>query len=263
MVSAGYGSVIERGVVWELGRVKATVRFMLLMPWGRVGSNLLVAILRQLVPMKLDNERFNQLKTDVQQKAWLNEFYEIGAEPASRPYIGSKQNVLAIRDFDAMRKRLADNSIRVVRLRRDNIVKTAISQMRAEQYAEMMERETGRRPWAIRPGDETLGPTAIDPDILVRRIELIERMQERLMTGFSSDEVLDLEYEAINNRLRRAVRQLCRFLDVPFDRPFRVPHIKATPDDLETAVTNFGAIKARLAGTRHAAQLLGGSTQAK
>jgi hypothetical protein len=233
-----------------------TVRFMLLMPWGRVGSNLLAAILRQLAPMKLESERFNQLKTDSEQKAWFEEFYELGAQQASAPYIGSKQNVLAVRDFEAMWRRLTEHSIRVVRLRRDNVVKTAISQMRAERYAEKMARETGKRIWAVKAGADRLAPTDIDPDVLARRIAVIEKLQQRLMTTFASNKVLDLEYESINTGLERTIFELCSFLDIPAGAPYRVPHIKATPNDLRAAIANFEAIEARLAGTPYAAQLV-------
>lgn len=229
-----------------------TIRFMLLMPWGRVGSNLLLAVLRQSAPMKLDSERFNQLRTEQEQRTWFEEFYEIAAARPSFRFIGSKQNVLAIRDFGAMRDLIDVHALRLVRLRRDNIVKAAVSQMRAEQYAEQTGRETGIRQWGVKKGERTLGARELDPDILMRRIELIEKMQDRMMTAaFGSAMVLDIEYEHINAALSETVDRLRRFLDVPA-KPFRIPFAKATPDDLRCAITNFAAVEARLAGTRFA-----------
>ena len=238
------------------------MRFMLLMPWGRVGSNLLMAILRQSAPMKLQSEQLIQLKTDADQEKWFAEFYEIGADQPSALFIGSKQNLLSIRDFEAMRARITDYGIRLVRLRRDNLVKTAISQMRAEQYADKMERETGKRVWALKAGAERLGPTEIDPDVLVRRIGLIERTQSQLMDGFEAGKVLDLEYEEINRSVENVAGRLRSFLDVPGNPKYRIPHAKATPDDVHTSIANLGAVEARLAGTRYASMLYEGENRA-
>jgi hypothetical protein len=78
-------------------------------------------ILRQSVPMKLNNERFNALRKAEEQEAWLEEFYEIGSGSPSRPYIGSKQNILATRDIAALSRFLAGRPFKVVRLRCDNL----------------------------------------------------------------------------------------------------------------------------------------------
>jgi LPS sulfotransferase NodH len=208
--------------------------------------------------MKLDSEQFNRLETDAEQACWLAEFYELGTELPSARLIGSKQNVLAIRDFEATRKRLMEHSIRLVRLRRDNVVKTAISQMRAEQYADKTERETGKRLWAVKSGSERLGPTELDPEILFRRIELIENLQSRLMSGFASSEVLDLEYEEINRCLDETATKLCSFLNIKSKPQYRVPHSKATPDDVWTSIANLSAVESKLAPTRYANMLFDG-----
>ena len=234
------------------------VRFMLLMPWGRVGSNLLMAILRQSAPMKLDNEQFNRLGTDAEQESWLTEFYELNAKIPSAEIIGSKQNVLAIRDFERMRARLINYGIRLVRLRRDNVVKTAVSQMRAEQYADKTERETGKRHWAVKRGAKRLEATEIDPDVLLRRIELIETLQQRLMTGFADHEALDLEYEEINCSFDETADRLCSFLGIPRKKNYRIPHAKATPNDVRSSIRNLEAVEAKLVGTRYAGMLFDG-----
>ena len=236
------------------GGAAPCVRFMLLMPWGRVGSNALFAILKQSAAMKLNNENLNQLRTADEQSAWFMEFYEIGSPSTSFAYIGSKQNLLAIRDFGALSQLLRENAVRIVRLRRDNIVKCAVSQMRAEQYADETGRTTGVRRWAVRPGKERLGATRLDPDILVKRIGLVQSLQGRLMAAFSGDRVLDIEYEDINRTLGRVVEDLRDFLDMT-QSGFRVPFLKATPDALPEAIENFAEIRERLSGTPWEAQL--------
>jgi LPS sulfotransferase NodH len=229
-------------------------RFILLMPWGRVGSNLLMDILRQSAPMKLNNERFNTLRTAEEQEGWLGEFYEIGAASPSRPFIGSKQNMFATRDIAALMQFLCVHPFKVVRLRRENLVKAAISQIRAEQYAKKAVRETGKASWAIRKGTEGLGPSHIDPDLFIKRVGLMQTMHLRLMSDFKHDAVLDIEYEEINSSLPEVVERLRDHLGVP-QRPYKVSFEKATPDDLSIAVENLSALRARLTDTPFADQL--------
>jgi hypothetical protein len=230
------------------------IRFILLMPWGRVGSNLLFSVLQKSRCLKLNNEALNQLRSAEEQTAWFKDFYEIGCEQGPYSHIGSKQNLMAIRNFDAFSRLLRENAVRIVRLRRDNHVKTAVSQMRAELYAEKTGRETGIRRWAVRRGNEGLGPTRLDPDVLLERIGVMENLHARLMTAFPDEPLLDIEYEEINTSLEPVVDRLRQFLGLP-GQPFTVPFVKATPDSLFEAIANFPEIRNRLAGTPWMAQL--------
>ena len=232
----------------------APIRFLLLMPWGRVGSNLLFSILRQSARMKTDNERFNQLRTATEQVAWFREFYELEGSADLHTHIGSKQNVLAVRDFPALARLLSENHIRIVRLRRENVVKSAVSQMRAEQFAELTKKKCGVASWAVRHGDEKLGATKLNLDMLLRRIELIESLQKRLMMAFEAADVADVEYEELNTTLPVVVRRIRNFLELP-DTPVSIPYVKATPDALDEAVENFSEMCQRLSGTRWAEQV--------
>jgi len=229
----------------------SAVRFMLLMPWGRVGSNLLFEILRQSAPMKLANETFNRLRSAEEQAEWFRDFYEVDAAAPSRAFIGSKQAMMAVRDVPATVAMLRGAGVRVVRLRRDNLVKAAVSQMRAEDHAEKTRRETGEAPWAIKKGLPPPGPSVLDPELLVKRIGIMERQHAALMTAFAPGDVLDIDYEEINGALDDAVRRLRDYLDVP-QKEYKVPFVKATPDSLDEAITNFDEVMARLRDTNFA-----------
>jgi hypothetical protein len=220
----------------------------MLMPWGRVGSNLLFAILRQSASMKLANENLIQLSTVEQQMAWFKDFYEVEASAPSQPYIGSKQNLRSIRDLAALQRVIGEHEIRVVRLRRDNHVKSAISQIRAEMYAEQTRRDTGMATWAVKKGNKPLGPCMVDADLLLARIRIMDEWHSKLVSAFRDSAVLDIEYEEINSSLEETVRRLRDFLGVPHG-PFRVAFDKATPDNLAETVLNFSEIRDRLTGT--------------
>jgi len=226
----------------------SAVRFMLLMPWGRVGSNLLISILRQSAPMKLANENLNSLRTAEEQAAWFSAFYEQGASRPAHAFIGSKQAMMAIRDVPAMAAALRRAQVRVVRLRRDNLVKAAVSQMRAEAHAEKLRRETGEGAWAIKKGMEPPGPMALDIDLLLKRIAIMERQHQALMSAFAPEDVLDIEYEEINSALDDVVQRVRDYLGVP-QKAYDVPFIKATPDRLEDALVNYDEVVAKLGYT--------------
>ena len=230
------------------------VRFMLLMPWGRVGSNLLFAILRQSAPMKLANESLNSIRAADAQAAWFREFYETDVDAPSQAFIGSKQNMLAIRDDTAMAGLIRGAGLRVVRLRRANLVKAAVSQIRAEQYADKTGAETGQRLWAVKKGHAPLGRAAIDPELLATRIGIMEAADRRLMQAFAAAEVLDIDYEDVRASLDAVVARVRDHLGVP-QAPFNVPYDKATPDSLQDAIENYDAVRARLDGTPYAGQL--------
>src|SRR5207249_2254561 len=170
---------------------------MMLMPWGRVGSNLIFDILTQSGPIKLDNENLILIRNAAEQVAWLSNFYEVGSTNPSRPYIGSKQNLFSIRDWESFSLLLVEYEIRIVRFRRENIVKTAVSQIRAEQYAERTLAQSGVARWGVLRGHKPLEPVAIDPEMLLSRVQLAESQQRRLMESFQGQDVLDIEYEEI------------------------------------------------------------------
>lgn len=232
------------------------IRFILFMPWGRVGSNLLFSILQKSAALKSNNEGLNPLRTAAEQEAWLRDFYELDSPITSKTHIGSKQNLYAVHDLDAVSRLLREGSVRIVRLRRDNIVKAAVSQMRAKKYADMTASETGVARWGIRPGHEPLGSTALDPRVLMRRIRTMEEQHKRLMSAFANEAVLDVEYEEINESLESVVASVRRYLALP-ETKFEVPFVKATPDNLRHAISNFAEVRKSLAGTPWLRQLRG------
>jgi hypothetical protein len=215
---------------------------MLVMPWGRVGSNLIFDIVSQSGRLKLDNEKLTQIKSRDEQIAWFHDFYEIGNETPSRPHIGSKQSIHSIRDLGEFHRLFLANNVRIIRIKRDNPVKTAVSQMRAEEYARKTLQETGVARWGVLRGKEPLGAIDIDPEKLLSRVRIVEAEQKRLLDGFSGTEILDIEYEEIRSSLDDVVRRVRDFLGLSH-RPFTLKFDKATPDNLESAISNFAEVR--------------------
>ena len=217
-------------------------RFVILMPWGRVGSNLIADILEQ-DGAKLANEPLHALPTAAAQMRWYREFYELGAPDPSAKLIGSKLGVLAMRNAAAFARAFEADRLAIIRMRRDNWVKAAVSQIRAKQYADRTAAETGQAQWGLRPGAAALGPTEIDPGLLLDRIAKMRRAHRRLMALFPPERVLDIEYEQLQANLPGVVRDVRRQLGADKDAPYTVAFEKATPDDLRVAITNYAEVE--------------------
>lgn len=184
---------------------------------------------------------------------YLRDFYFM--DPTMpETHIGGKQSVRAMVDLKAVAKWLVEEDIKVVRLRRDNIVKAAISQMRAELYAKQTERETGKAMWGVRPTDTPLGSTQIELAGLKRRLKAISDANIALLGAFESTKVLDLEYEQINMDLPGAMAMVREFLSLP-EAKFVLPFIKATPDDVASVVVNIEEVRTSLAQTKFTAMI--------
>lgn len=161
-----------------MSSAESVCRFAIFIPWGRVGSNLIMEIIHQAGRAKLENEKFNTLRDEDGQMKWYSDFYEFGNHAPSKSIIGTKENILAVANPGRMARTMLDDGIKIVRMRRDNHVKAAVSQMRAQQYASL----TGR--WGVLKGEEGLGPTHIDPDDLLKRISSIEKAYDKLIGLF-------------------------------------------------------------------------------
>lgn len=216
------------------------MKAIVLMPWGRVGSNLLMGYLRKCEKGKFANETFNGIKDGGAQLAWLNEFY---AEDISLTCC--KQNVLSINDNPAVSAFLAENDVKVVRMFRRNLFKATLSQIRAEQYAEKTKEETGSPMWAVPKEAQPLDSTYVDPEIFVRRYKVFEDQTEVLKSVYASNVHHDVNYEDLNANMKPTLAGIAEFLDtsaVEFVPPFR----KATPDDPLSVIKNAEELKTHL-----------------
>ena len=229
------------------------IRFMILMQWGRVGSNLIMNIIHQSRVALLSNEVFNRIRDREEQLAWYRDFYQFAAPEPTHRLIGTKENVLAVADRPAFAERLRSDGIKVIRMRRDNLLKAAVSQIRAQAYAALMQERVGKPRWAVLKGEEPLGPTVIDVAVLRQRLDTMARARDALMQMFEPEEVLDIEYESIAQDLPTVVATLRRYLDLQEKPGFRVIYEKATPDDLSAAVSNYAEVVEALRGTPFAA----------
>lgn len=227
----------------------AGVTFFIMTPWGRVGSNLLFNSLGQVIgsmARKFVNENFNLLRDPEAQLAWTRAFY---AHQDGTPLIGCKQNILSVADRSALGELLAELAVPLVRLRRANILKVAVSQIRAEIYAAQSRERTGVAVWGVRTDAQPLGAVELDAN---RFLQVATRAREAddMLTAFApATPTLDLEYRQLQSGDDQAAEQVCGWLGLTVSQKARAFFVKATPDSLAAAVPNLASLRAALAAS--------------
>ncbi|MEO8927810.1 MAG: hypothetical protein ABI306_11680 [Caulobacteraceae bacterium] len=225
----------------------AGASFLIMMPWGRVGSNLLFNSIGQAVgpiARKLANENFNRLRDADAQLAWAREFY---TTPDNPPLVACKQNILSIADPGKLSDLLAELAVPLIRIRRENILKVAVSQLRAELYAEQSLALTGVRVWGVRSGREPLGPASLDPERFVQVAVHARRADEMLAAFSPATRTLDIEYGQLREGGDDVAERVCDWLGLEVAKKARPAFAKATPDDLAIAVPNLADLRQALA----------------
>lgn len=205
------------------------------MPWGRVGSNLVMAYLRSILKGKFANEPLNQIKGVEAQSDYLQDFF---SDTQDEPDACLKITIRSIEDLEAAQSILNDQDVFVIKMYRCDHVKTVVSQIRAEQYANKTKEETGKAKWAVRKSEDPLDATVIDVPLLEKRIEIVEGDQRKLECVQLNNSI-DVFYEDIADDAHAVFRKISAFLDKPANSNFEIPFRKATPDDLTKAVKNL------------------------
>ncbi len=222
-------------------------------PWGRVGSNMFMGSIKQLARDrvgKYDNERFNELTGADEQEGWLTEFF---SETEELELIGSKQNILSIREPRTVGRVLREHSVSLIRMRRANVIKVAVSQLRAEIYARKTLAQNGTAMWGVRSGRIPLGPAELDPRRFLTAVKTAKNADERILAFRPDLPTLDIDYRQLQADPGRIARYTCRWLGLGVSGEVSPGFIKATPDDLESAVPNLAELRAALARSRMAA----------
>ena len=222
-------------------------------PWGRVGSNMFMGVIKQLARDrvgKYDNERLNEISGADEQERWLTEFF---SETEELELIGSKQNILSIREPRTVGRILRDHGVSLIRMRRANVLKVAVSQLRAEIYARKTLAQNGTAMWGVRSGRVPLGPSELDPRRFLTAVKTAKSADEKILAFRPDLPTLDIDYRELQADPGRIVRYACRWLGLDVGGEVSPGFIKATPDDLATAVPNLAELRTALAQSRMAA----------
>ena len=137
-------------------------------------------------------------------------------------------------EHEPLRRYLEKNDFKVIRLNRSNILKHAVSWIRA------VELHNERRVWNIRKTTGDLAPSHIDLDALHSTLEWLKSARdkhERFFEIFDGPK-LNVNYEDMCADWRTVEKNLLDFLSVP-NCPLTGLYKKVTPDDLSKAISNY------------------------
>lgn len=226
-------------------RTTPACRFAILFP-GRTGSSFLVSCLDAHPQVVAEGERLVRLDARAQQ-AWLTEFYD-QARPKPVRAVGFKTKLKDVWDHGAFADFLRSRELRIVSLRRRNMVKLAVSTLNARRIHAL----TGR--WNRSADAPQLGPLETSPEELGAMVARCIAAQREVdaYVGALGLPSLALDYEELLADRSAWLARVTDFLGVD-SMPLAGTIEKATDDDLRVALADFDRLRAHFASESFAA----------
>lgn len=243
--------------------------FAILMPWGRVGSNLVVSVLGEQAGIGIANEPTTALASrhrdqpdgrflaDRDQIAYLRAFPDIagfGTKVPPGPLLGMKLSHRSLISPYTAHAVLAERGFRIVAMYRDNHIKTAISQIRAEMRAQAGSKDA----WSVSRRSRPPGPMRVRVALALARARTCAdnaRLMRDYLAHFHPEGRIDIRYEDLNAEPHDTIRRIAAHVGVTLPSGFVLPHRKATEDDLSRSVTNWDEVRAAFADSEFAGLL--------
>lgn len=223
---------------------------VLLMPWGRVGSNVCTDILLQSMRVHIENEPLTVIEAQnpnigreqlgaIQMK-WLNENVQ-RRDDAEK--IVLKLSALSIAEPEAFIKFLQETDATIIMMDRRDVLATAVSALRAAEYAKKSLADTGAAIWGLSEGMKADFKPLVEITDLRRAINNILKGRRICETIAAAIPVrITIWYEDLNQHFQTEVSRLIEALGLePFT--YEIRHVKFTPMPLRQAVANPAILK--------------------
>ena len=119
-----------------------------------------------------------------------------------------------------------------------------------------MHRKYGSRLWGIKSQDDILPPEHIDPELILRHAEKMELAHHMAAVNINLMKAgrLVLTYEQINKDLLGTIKTIEEYLQVPLVA--ETQFVKATPDSVKDALSNYAEVCKFFADTRFSKYIL-------
>lgn len=251
-------------------------KFVILMAIGRVGSNLVVSYLTHSPKVHMVNEFTTAIRSQgkarglspeeisAEQKDAFERYFARQMDPVkdrlvSKPWQGAKLAVNSFVEPAWFASEINRLGIRIIRMRRRNLVKAAVSQIRAREFAEHSKQKYGQASWGVRKAKDILPPSHIEFAEISKLVDRSARQVAEFETFCASltTPALDIEYSELTRDIDGTVEKVFRFLGLdPVRRP--PEFVKATSDDLSEALSNFDDLIAGFRGTDYEAMVMEG-----
>lgn len=213
----------------------------------RDGSTYLISLLQSHPSVRTLFERFAVLRqqgaTAEAQLSWARSYLRpplIGRHAA----IGFKTKLVDVLDPDGFAALVQSEGIKVIHMRRRNLVKAVISRINARRLYEA----TGN--WNLYRSADQMPAMPIDPaefDLFLREREEADQSLAAYVRGLAVP-ALPVEYESLLSDRDGVMSEVSAFLNIRV-AAVTAKTLKNTRDDLREVVENFDALRARYAGT--------------
>lgn len=219
-------------------------RVYLFMPWGRVGSNLILDIFSQHESIKCHNEPFTGIKSrggDVleNQRQWYENILE--SDHTGIDFINL--SIVSIADFDwFMEKFSEETEARHVFLSRKNLALVVLSVLKARHYAEEHKKRYGGESWAVKKGLEIDTRTPINIEEFKRLLKLVRDGQRKFERLYDRLGGLNLYYEDIQIDLDMVIREICSHIGLDLFR-YETRMVKAIKRPYSEEFCGFSELK--------------------
>ena len=193
-------------------------RAYLLMPWGRVGSNVLLSMFGDNPLVHVENEPLTVIggkksEPDLAQKSW---YIKSISEDISKPVLLMNLSIRSILDHNFFLNELAkERGAEFIFLSRKNLAHIAFSVLKARHYAELHKARFGRETWAVKAGREIKAQTPVRISKFMELIDLIESDKIQFDTYRKRLGGVDTYYSDIQMSLSMVVEELCGRFDIP------------------------------------------------
>jgi LPS sulfotransferase NodH len=220
----------------------STEKVFLLMPWGRVGSNLIFDILWQQKCFKVGgNEPFSALGSELNtsadlQMSWLNKFLFENQKGLLK---SSVQSILNHSDFI---EKINEFDAKIIFVNRKNIIKTAISIVKARRYSEWHASNFGTPSWATKAGRTLDEKLYVDVNNFIETLKLVQGAVDTFKKYTTNLIGLTVWYEDLQVDVDSQLSRIFEFIEIE-KGPYKVNHLKAVPDDISLAVENVQELK--------------------
>lgn len=215
---------------------------LILMPWGRVGSNMVLGAINQFHDVDVQNERLTGIETRMRgapepeiamhQAEWL-------AKHATRAMLKRPMVVnhaaLSTADPQGFADWMDREAPQIITLDRHDDLSVALSAARGAQWVVEGAARDEKRNWAIEK-DVDFRPK-IDPDELRQTLRLVAQGRDIMRYLVGDRDHLTLYYEDLIHDLDGCMSDILRRVGVP-RKPFRVSTRKFGSHDLNLMVSN-------------------------
>jgi hypothetical protein len=231
---------------WKVYLMPQLTSFVVLMQGGRVGSAYLISALDSHPSIRAYQEILVDKESSEQVEVYTR---LLRSKVISKvKAVGFKTKLSDVVDPETFSEYLNRNGVKVIALRRRNLVKIVVSWINCERLF----KATGR--YHLYGSDDPVDPTHLDLDDFAVRLHCVSEQRDRFeefVWGQLETQVLTIWYEDMfSSESHEAISSVLRFLGVKI-RPVHGTTSKVTSDDLSDAIANYEELRTAYFGTEY------------